>query len=115
MPIRNHQECKAAEGLLQPYLENSLNRQDTIKLLNHLDKCSECQDELEIRFLLAEGLKRLESGETMNMKAELHDRLRHSRREVVFREYLSSIANLLTLVSYILLALICFIYYLEFM
>ncbi len=83
--------CKDVEDLLQPYLENKLNIEETELLLNHISTCSECGDELEIRYLLMEGLKRLENGETLDLKKELDDRIWHSRQRILFAERLKAV------------------------
>ena len=92
LPImENRASCKDVEDLLQPYLENKLNIEETELLLNHISTCSECGDELEIRYLLMEGLKRLESGETLDLKKELDDRIWHSRQRILFAERLKAV------------------------
>ena len=67
--------CKDVENFLQPYLEHNLGVRDTRVLLSHLKECSECMDELEIRYLLHEGLKSLEDGHEFNLKEELEEKV----------------------------------------
>lgn len=82
--------CKEAEALFQPYLLNKLNNKDISFLLDHIEHCSECADELEIHYLMQEGLKRLENGETLDLKGELGRKLEKSRQKVLFLERLKA-------------------------
>ena len=115
MAAGNHADCKHSEQLLQPYLENRLDLADTEYLLSHLDECSECMDELEIRFLLTDALKRLEDGETLNIKNELHERLDISRKTVTYLSTLNTASNLLTGVSFLMLLLAFVILCMEYL
>ena len=83
---RSEVTCKDVESFLQPYLEGKLNNHDTKTLLGHLENCSECMDELEIRYLLHEGLKRLENGHDLNLKQELEDRIYNSGQHLLMIE-----------------------------
>ncbi len=94
--------CKDVENFLQPYLENNLNTKDTRVLLTHLKECSECMDELEIRYLLHEGLKSLEDGHDFNLKDELEERLYNSEQHVLMIERLKTSLVLLVLALLIL-------------
>ena len=89
--------CKDVENYLQPYLEDKLNFSDTKVLLEHLKDCRECMDELEIRYLLYEGLKRLEKGHNLNLKAELEERIYRSGQHVLMIERLKTSAAMLFL------------------
>ncbi len=82
--------CKDVESFLQPYLEGKLNNRDVKVLMEHLENCPECMDELEIRYLLYEGLKRLENGHDLNLKHELEERIYDSRQHVLMIERLKA-------------------------
>ena len=86
--------CKDVEDFLQPYLEDKLDNNDTKLLIEHLKDCPECMDELEIRYLLYEGLKFLESGQDFNLKAELEERLYQSEQHVLMIDRLKTSAVL---------------------
>ncbi len=87
--------CKDVENFLQPYLEGNLGSGDMKLLLTHLKECSECMDELEVRFLLHEGLNSLEDGRNFNLKEELEERLYQSEQHVLMIERLKTSAVLL--------------------
>ena len=82
--------CKDVESFLQPYLEGKLNNRETKILLDHLKDCPECMDELEIRYLLHEGLNRLENGHDLNLKSELEERIYNSDQHILMLERLKT-------------------------
>lgn len=89
--------CKDVENFLQPYLEYRLDNGGTEVLIKHLKKCRECRDELEIRYLLHEGLKRLEDGQDFNLKTELEERLYQSEQHLLMIERLKTSVALLSI------------------
>ncbi len=101
--------CKDVENFLQPYLEDRLNNKDCYKLLNHLKVCDECMDELEIRYLLHEGLKRLEDGHDFNLKAELEERLYHSEQHILMIDRIKT-SLILFAAALIILGLVQLVY-----
>lgn len=75
--------CKVAQGLIDDYLNYKIADDKVGVFVAHIDSCSECMDELEVRFLVKEGLASLEEGESFDLKADLSRRLSHSRRLVL--------------------------------
>nr|MDN4743198.1 zf-HC2 domain-containing protein [Lachnospiraceae bacterium C1.1] len=107
--VKDYGMCKDVENLLQPYLENKLNIEQMRVLHSHIIECADCYDELEIRYLLMEGLRHLEDGETLDLKKELDDRLYKTKQRVLFADriqaivfILEGVAGFLTLVNLIL-------------
>ena len=49
--------------------------------MEHIKRCPDCKEEMTIQLLLAEGLNRLESGESFDLNEELEKRLKGSKRE----------------------------------
>ena len=103
-------KCKEVEQLIQPYIEDRIGSEELVQFMDHLSHCAECQDELEIRYLIKEGLSRLENGETLDLKKELAAKLSHSVRLIHFRSkikimifLIESAAGLSLLISMILL------------
>ncbi len=82
--------CREVENLLQPYLENRLGYAELSALLKHLDNCAECRDELEIRYLLQEGIKRAEEGKSLDMRRDLSERITRSKAYVLNVERLKN-------------------------
>ncbi len=95
--------CKEVENLLQPYLENRLGYAELSILLSHLGECAECRDELEIRYLLQEGLKRAEEGKSLDMRKDLSERLTKSRTYLLNVERMQNLIFLIEGAAFLLL------------
>jgi len=67
--------CDQAQLLIQPFLEDNLEFGQLSRFMRHLRKCDECRDEYENRFLVYEGMKRIESGENFNFEREVREKL----------------------------------------
>ena len=68
-------DCKNIEKLIPKFLKDECTPKEEALILAHIKECVECKEELTIEFLLAEGLNRLESGESFDLNAELEKRL----------------------------------------
>lgn len=63
--------CREAENTMQDFIDCEINYKDVGEFLEHIDSCSKCMDELEIRYLLQEGLTKLEQGLVFDADAGL--------------------------------------------
>jgi hypothetical protein len=87
--------CKDAEKMISPFLEDDLDNRDLAQFLDHMDTCPECREELTIQFLVLVGMKRLEDGNTFNLKEELDNMLRDARKKLKFRRSLKATSLIL--------------------
>lgn len=78
--------CKEAQAYIKPYIEEDMDLDQLAEFMQHIKHCPECYDELEIRYLVREGLLRLEDGEAFNLKTELNRRMDYSWRLVSIGE-----------------------------
>ena len=51
--------CREAERLVTPYIQDKLSGDELEAFLEHLEHCRNCQEELEIYFMVDVGLKQL--------------------------------------------------------
>ncbi len=54
--------CQEAEHLVTPYINDELTGDETEAFLAHIESCRNCQEELEIYFMVDVGLKQLDKG-----------------------------------------------------
>ena len=54
--------CREAERLVTPYIQDKLSGDELEAFLEHLEHCRNCQEELEIYFMVDVGLKQLDTG-----------------------------------------------------
>ncbi len=89
--------CKDAEKMISPFLEDDLDNKDLAQFLEHMESCAECREELTIQFLVLVGMKRLEDGNTFNLKYELDNMLKDARKKLKARRYLVATSIVLEL------------------
>ena len=51
-------------------------------ILEHINNCTQCKEELNIQFLVNEGLVRLEEGEAFDLQKEMRDLLGGANKKV---------------------------------
>ena len=74
-------ECRDYQQQVLPFLREELEDKEVICLLNHVDECENCREELKIQFLVREGLDRLENGGNFNLQKDFEKKIVNARRE----------------------------------
>lgn len=100
--------CKEAEKLIPLFLDDDLDNQDLSDFLFHMESCPECKEELTIQFLVKVGMKRLEDGNTFNLKSELDGCLSEATKRLKIRRTLVLTSYILQ-ASVVVLALTAFV------
>lgn len=77
-------DCKEFEKLIPDFIANKLDFLTMEKFTKHMEECPGCSEELEIQFLVAEGMQRLEEGDAFDLQNELDRQLDEARRKVGF-------------------------------
>ena len=68
--------CREAERLVTPYIQDKLSGDELEAFLEHLEHCRNCQEELEIYFMVDVGLKQLDTGSgTFDIMGALQKRI----------------------------------------
>ncbi len=73
--------CKDVEKILPAFVRHECSEKEEAIILEHVRSCKECREELTIQLLLAEGLNRLESGDSFDLNVELEKRLKGKEQE----------------------------------
>ena len=79
-------ECKQAQKMIPYFLQDDLETDELREIIEHIDKCEECREELSIEFLVREGLLRLESGNAFDLQQELKGRMESAQHTLRMRE-----------------------------
>lgn len=75
--------CTEAERLVMPYINGSITDDELRSFLEHIDHCSECQEELEIYFTVDVGIRQLDEGTgPYNIRGALEAELELSRQRI---------------------------------
>ncbi len=104
-------DCKEFEDYIPAFVENKMDFAMTKRFLKHWKECDTCKEELNIQFLINEGLVRLEEGSAFDLQKEMRELLLHAKKKVrmherwlklgVFMEALVTIAVAVVLVMII--------------
>lgn len=78
---------KEAERSIPSFFDESMENFELAEFLEHIDKCSECREELTIQYLVGRGLQSLSDGNEFNLAGELDKKLSkaHARLNRLYR------------------------------
>ncbi|MBQ7775702.1 MAG: zf-HC2 domain-containing protein [Lachnospiraceae bacterium] len=79
-------DCKEFERLILEFIGKKMDYAMTKRFVEHLHNCPNCKEELNIQFLIEEGLVRLEEGSAFDLQKEMRDLLGEAGRKVRFHE-----------------------------
>ncbi|MBQ2803552.1 MAG: zf-HC2 domain-containing protein [Lachnospiraceae bacterium] len=96
--------CKEFERLIPKFVEDKLDFMTLKQFGAHMDKCSGCREELQIQFLVIEGMQRLEEGDAFDLQSELNRRMEETKHKVRFHEAFLKVAAVLETIIVIGLA-----------
>lgn len=104
--------CKEAERMVTPYINDELDGDELQAFLAHLENCPNCQEELEIYFMVNAGLKQLDQDSgTFDIIGSLQQRIEESyyrvRRMWAFR-ILRYVVNTLGIMAVVVTVLLQF-------
>ncbi|MCR5746975.1 MAG: zf-HC2 domain-containing protein [Lachnospiraceae bacterium] len=88
--------CKDIQSLIPGYLARELSLNEARTFTEHLKHCSDCRDEVEISYLLKEGITRVENGESIDLHADLEEMLDSTEDTI---QYLTQYRNVVYLVE----------------
>ena len=74
--------CKRFEGLITYFVDRKLDYATMKQFMEHMNSCTQCKEELNIQFLVNEGLVRLEEGEAFDLQKEMHELLGSARKRI---------------------------------
>ncbi|MCR5717122.1 MAG: zf-HC2 domain-containing protein [Lachnospiraceae bacterium] len=88
--MKNHLEIthKEALKLIPDFITGQLTLQETEMLMNHIDHCPDCKEELAINFLISAGLAGLERDGNINLQEELDQTLENARHKIRMHHFL---------------------------
>ncbi len=111
--IRSKNECKNIEQMLPLYLEGKLGLDDAARVVGHLKTCKECNEELEISYLLNEGVKRVENGETLDVKVELEKKRAHSEKLLHLIKRTRMLVEVIDVTAFFVLVIAVVVFFME--
>lgn len=105
-------DCVTFRKLIGPYLEGSLTDEELNGFLCHLRSCPECRDELEINYIVIEGLNILDEDRLDYDLSKAYDQsIRYSERYIRFKKHLLTFRYMIDTICFWALAAITFFYF----
>lgn len=81
---KENMDCKEFEKRIPEFIARKMDY-PTLKNFNaHMGKCADCKEELEIQFLVTEGMQRLEDGNAFDLQSELGERMAETEHKIKF-------------------------------
>lgn len=102
--------CREAERLVIPYIEDELSDEELQEFLEHMENCPDCREELEIYYTANVGIRQLDSEtDNYNIKGALEATVEQSRqrlqlkRLVKIAKYAAATLTMMALIITVLL------------
>ncbi len=96
-------DCNECELHMNSFVENKLVGEMLWQFLTHVEQCPECFEELEIRYLIAEALGRLENGESIDLRNELAQKIKVTKRAMYFHYFTEDVRRIVEIISMIVI------------
>lgn len=99
--------CEEVHAKVKPFLKHSLSVTDTLALIRHMEKCSECSDDMEVAYMIdmMSGLERGEDLPSYDLKKLFRERIKAERmkcRVKILLMFSASAASLAALAFFII-------------
>ena len=85
--------CKETEKQIPMFLNKTLSENETLALIEHINNCKSCKEELTIQYMVSVGLNNLDEIIDLNVDKELEKRKKEAlrslyKKDIIERGYL---------------------------
>jgi len=91
--------CKEFEKLIPDFFEQKLDFLTLNRFNKHMKECPDCKEELTIRFLVLEGIQRLEEGDAFDLQKELKHHLDDADRKIKRHKHVLQMGEVLEMIA----------------
>jgi hypothetical protein len=102
-------KCREFNKQIPLYQEESLSTKELKAFIAHISDCTDCQEELAIRYLVNDGLMRLEDGETFDLQQIMDDHMIRAMRQLKRRRIVQTLIYSFQALLVLTLAVIIFL------
>lgn len=75
-------ECKDFEKRIPDFIAKKMDYPTLKRFCEHVQQCPDCREELDIQFLVQEGMQRLEEGNAFDLQTELGQRMEEAAKSI---------------------------------
>lgn len=91
--------CKEFEKLIPDFFDKKMDFLTLNQFNKHMKNCPDCKEELTIRFLVIEGIQRLEEGDAFDLQRELKQHLDEAERKIRRHKHVLQIGEILEVLA----------------
>jgi hypothetical protein len=96
-------DCKETQRDIPLFLKDELDAKTSQEFVKHVRSCKECAEELDIEYLLFEGINMLENAEIIDVERELENKLnRVTQREKLHKQLKAGLFLVISMIFCIL-------------
>lgn len=104
----NNMDCRECEKLIPDFVDQKLEYMKLKRFCEHVKSCPDCKEELTIKFLISEGMLRLEEGDAFDLNHELDKRMVEARRNIRKNDRFLNAGTVIEMVSMVAVLSIIF-------
>lgn len=97
-------DCKEFEKMIPVFFERKMDFLTLNQFNQHMKECPECKEELTIRFLVTEGIQRLEEGDAFDLQKELGQHLEEAERKIRKNKRILHVGEVFELLAILIIA-----------
>lgn len=99
-------KCKEFEKNIPIFINSTMDYSELKEFVDHVEKCPECREELDIQLLVSEGIARLNDGGALDLRYEMDKRMAGAMATIHRHRTLRILAGTLQLMAALAFALI---------
>ncbi len=105
-------DCIEFTKLIGPYLREELSDAELNEFLHHLDSCAQCDEELEISYIVGESMERLDKDHAdYDLSRAYRSNKAGSRRYIASRKHMIRLAYVMDTAVFWVLVMTIFVYF----
>ena len=97
-------ECKDFEKRIPDFIAKKMDYPTLKRFYEHVQQCPDCREELDIQFLVQEGMQRLEEGNAFDLQTELEQLMEEAVKSIRYHSAFLYLGIAMEIVAVVLLA-----------
>lgn len=105
-------DCITFNKDIDAFIREELNDEELNDFLNHLKTCKGCAEELEINYIVQEGMKRMNDRHaSLNIASAYRHNLLNHREHIIYRKKMMVVADVFRTLTFWTIVGVCFVYF----
>lgn len=82
-----YMSCRETRKHIDQFIKDELEGRELWDFIKHIMECPECMEELEIQYLVSEGIQHLEKGSTFDLQGQLDKKIEKAEKKIRARKW----------------------------